>query len=287
MHKNNKANIWVYILPNLFIVLSWLIYLYVITQKLTCWEQRSGFGDMFGALSALFTGFAFAGVIITVYLQREELALQREELFTTREEFKAQTKTFNKQLFETSFYQLLNYQNNIVKEMDLRTVVVNSNAIGRICFRELYDIFKREYCETVRDMKDQEEINNAIHAYEKFYDNNQPFVAHYFTNLYIMLKYIDNAEFIGSEDQVYKEKKYYTNIIRAQLSTYELLLLGYHSLSTINLRYNGILNKYNILKFLPANRLLKPEHETVIKNILEFTANDEEWSKISGKSKGG
>lgn len=33
------------------------------------WEDRGTFGDMFGAVNALFTGLAFAGVVMTIVLQ--------------------------------------------------------------------------------------------------------------------------------------------------------------------------------------------------------------------------
>ena len=49
-------------------------------------QDRGTFGDMFGAVNALFSGLAFAGVIYTILLQRKELELQREELVATREE---------------------------------------------------------------------------------------------------------------------------------------------------------------------------------------------------------
>ena len=49
-------------------------------------EVRGQFGDLFGAVTALFTGLAFAGVIYTIILQREELRLQRQELSLTRAE---------------------------------------------------------------------------------------------------------------------------------------------------------------------------------------------------------
>ena len=52
--------------------------------------DRGTFGDMFGAVNALFSGFAFAGLIITLLYQKEELQLQREELAQTREELKGQ-----------------------------------------------------------------------------------------------------------------------------------------------------------------------------------------------------
>lgn len=50
--------------------------------------DRGTFGDMFGAVNALFSGLAFGGIILTILLQRQELALQREELQHTREELK-------------------------------------------------------------------------------------------------------------------------------------------------------------------------------------------------------
>lgn len=46
--------------------------------------DRGTFGDMFGAVNALFSGLAFATLIYTVFLQRRELQLQREELAATR-----------------------------------------------------------------------------------------------------------------------------------------------------------------------------------------------------------
>lgn len=38
-------------------------------------QNRGTFGDMFGAANALFTGLAFATLIYTAWMQREELAL--------------------------------------------------------------------------------------------------------------------------------------------------------------------------------------------------------------------
>jgi len=49
---------------------------------------RGQFGDLFGAVNALFTGLAFAALIYTVILQRNELGLQREELRLSREELR-------------------------------------------------------------------------------------------------------------------------------------------------------------------------------------------------------
>lgn len=61
---------------------NWLLQLWILGN----WSDRGTFGDMFGSVNALFTGFAFAGIIYTTHLQRQELRLQREELSLQRQE---------------------------------------------------------------------------------------------------------------------------------------------------------------------------------------------------------
>lgn len=68
-------------------ILLWLgitagIY-YLNSQNITSAAQAA---DMFGAANALFSALAFSGVILAIFLQREELQLQREELVYTRRE---------------------------------------------------------------------------------------------------------------------------------------------------------------------------------------------------------
>lgn len=60
------------------------------------------FGDMFGAVNSLFSGFALAGVVVAILMQKEELELQRKELVFTRAELEksaaAQASTANTML---------------------------------------------------------------------------------------------------------------------------------------------------------------------------------------------
>jgi hypothetical protein len=46
-------------------------------------DKLASFGDSFGVLTSLFSGLAFAGMIITILLQKDELQLQRDELART------------------------------------------------------------------------------------------------------------------------------------------------------------------------------------------------------------
>lgn len=52
---------------------------------------------MFGSVNALFSGLAFAGLIVTPIMQHEELALQRKELQQTNDELAAQKEEFSAQ----------------------------------------------------------------------------------------------------------------------------------------------------------------------------------------------
>lgn len=68
------------------IFVAWCVYGIAAYWSFGSWQDRGTFGDMFGALNALFAGLAFAGLIAAILLQRAELELQRLDLVETRKE---------------------------------------------------------------------------------------------------------------------------------------------------------------------------------------------------------
>ncbi|CAN7655171.1 hypothetical protein LJR153_005067 [Paenibacillus sp. LjRoot153] len=62
------------IIPMVVVVLLWLFAWYSLKDV----TERGTFGDMFGAVNALFSGLAFAGLIFTVNLQRKDSERQRQ-----------------------------------------------------------------------------------------------------------------------------------------------------------------------------------------------------------------
>ena len=128
MPKTNKSNnsisiLWL-ILPCIAIIGTWFFYptiveylsiKYLEFKKNISSDSISDYGatgDIYGGLSALFSGLAFAGLIYTILLQRKDLE-------NTREEVKSQSRSYKKQRFEDTFFHLLNLRNNVVKELDL------------------------------------------------------------------------------------------------------------------------------------------------------------------------
>lgn len=79
--KPRTYKLWInFFLVSAGIGFTALIYYDLVTANFTTPGNSTEFGDLFGGLSAIFAGLAFAGVIITLKLQIEELILTRNEL---------------------------------------------------------------------------------------------------------------------------------------------------------------------------------------------------------------
>ncbi|MEM9418258.1 MAG: hypothetical protein AAGA25_04265 [Planctomycetota bacterium] len=75
---------------------TWLILVLVVLAHGAWWwlagavtsgvDEAGALGDRFGFLTSLLSGLAFWGLIVTMVMQRQELAMQREELTLQREE---------------------------------------------------------------------------------------------------------------------------------------------------------------------------------------------------------
>lgn len=87
-------------------------------------NDRGTFGDMFGAVNALFSAFAFGGLVYTLYVQRYELSLQRKELELQRDEVKRngdqleeQKNVMIQQSFDNMFFKLIEHHHNLVNSL--------------------------------------------------------------------------------------------------------------------------------------------------------------------------
>ncbi len=90
-----KARIGILACLCIFAVLLWGANWYFVSRYAGDATKQGQFGDMFGAVNALFTALAFAGLIYTVLLQRDQLTLQQKEIFESGE---TQRKLVEKQI---------------------------------------------------------------------------------------------------------------------------------------------------------------------------------------------
>ncbi|WP_096202081.1 putative phage abortive infection protein [Bacillus sp. FJAT-45350] len=180
-------------------------------------------------------------------LQRVELELQRKELKETRMVFKEQSETMNLQRFESTFFNMIAIHNDLVNsiiykkkksqfssmsyDQTVTEVVINYN--GREYFQIAYENLTYRLKENPHTKVEE--------IYEAFFDKNQIYIGHYFRNMYRIVKFVDEANLL------YKEKKEYLGILKAQLSSFELVLLLYNGISKHGKKFLPLIKKYNLL----------------------------------------
>lgn len=265
MKKHFKKYIAIYLTG--IAIFTWAISFIILRFHTPVLSERGLIGDSFGAINALFSGLAFAGVLYTIILQREELNEQHKEQTLQRERFEQQNKTLKLQQFENTFFNLVKLHHQIVDSVtgkiktfeviDLETVRVNKVCTSREYFKQSFFEFTNDY------VGENESLNHIDNEYKKFYEIHKTNFGHYFRNLYRIFKFIDETvfytkeEFNGNEqlceEKNLSEKYKYTSMVRAQLSDYELGWLFYNCACEYGrFKFLPLVNKYKLLKNLPT-----------------------------------
>lgn len=122
-NKNNDKWLCNLLWAAAFVFLIMFISALCVFKCIGGWEQRGQFGDLFGVVNALFSGLAFAGLIITIRQQHQDLEYQKQAIEQTNQEMRSQTKEFDKQnetlrieRFENTFFKMLEVQQGIVND---------------------------------------------------------------------------------------------------------------------------------------------------------------------------
>ena len=103
-------------------------------------------GDVFGSITALFTGLAFAGFLLALFTQREDLKNQREELAKQREELALKREVFSVQKFENSLFNMLEMLDEHIATTEVPRVVnghsqvVSEQLLGRAAIRKVSSV---------------------------------------------------------------------------------------------------------------------------------------------------
>ncbi|RNC89151.1 MAG: hypothetical protein ED558_17500 [Oricola sp.] len=206
---------------------------------------------MFGAANSLFSGLAFSGVVYAIILQRREIGIAKDELDRTKlilekqeENIKIQNHDLKRQAFESTFFQLLRLLHEITDNIDL---IKNIGQAGQSVTKgkDVFPVFIKRISRLYNSKTNlsHSKSERAIHAYEMFYIDHNTDLGHYFRFLYNILKYVDNTDI--------ENKKFYTNLVRAQLSDAEVRILYMNALSEHgNEKMKPYVETYSMLKNL-------------------------------------
>ena len=218
----------------IFVLLLWSIY--PLALKLVFnkdWNSLGPFGDTYGALNTLFSGLAFAVLILSLFLQRKELEAQRIELEAQRQEIKEsntiaeaqrkiteqqatlieqQIKDANVQSFYQLLFQYLEEKNRKVESLG------NSQYSGVHILQNFNNAFIRDYgyqgtlefIESLSNNAINGIISSSLTLAHNITDNKLKH-ARYTEYLNFIFNYIHDNKHLGIEDSAISMFLAYTN----------------------------------------------------------------------------
>ena len=273
-------------------------------------NKPNEFGDSAGVASGLFSAVAFAGVVYAIFLQKKELELQREGLKQTREElegqkheFEQQNETLKCQRFESTFFNMLSLQQEIVNGLTYEyeaNETVGENDRGRKIFKQItryvrgrdlfFFLYEKEslhidlknshylYSKSLMCLLTEkkaeimlpgkghipiEDYTEKQFSFRSLYDISD--YPSYFDHYFRHLYRI--IKFVDESPLLlnsFEDRYQYTSMVRAQLSRYELIWLFYNCLSSNGVdKFKSLIEKYALLKNMRFELLAKEEHRSL------------------------
>lgn len=243
-------------------------------------DKIGQFGDSAGAINALFSGLAFAGVIITILIQNYDS--------------KKESESSNRIRFENIFFQLLSLQQEIVNELSY-TEDVDENIKDEkgkllayrkvkehISGRELFTYFYENKQFITEDENNRKYVVNGLRELfqtekdKSIYEEIviPTYFDHYFRHLYRIVKFVDQTPFLPKDD--FNTRYNYIGILRSQLSKNELIFLFYNGLSSYGSeKFKGLIEKYAILKNIRLDLLANDEDIELYEKKLDKNYNED------------
>lgn len=256
---------------------NWLLYVLsavviIPTAFFILHDDSASIGDTIGGTTAPFLSL-LGSVLVFMALKAQ---INANKIITSQ--FTQQQEKENIQNFENSFFNLMNFHLSIVSniekaykrnEVRLSSIIYQEGSseeytakgkqVFQIEYEEICELFEDSYYTKKKYLKEFvkgyfEENETRLSYFKKAYsahysDHIDNQFGNYFRNLYRLIKIIDQYDFkAANEEQDFKTKYYYTSIVRAQFSDYELKWLFLNGLSDLGAKFKPLMEKYALLK---------------------------------------
>jgi hypothetical protein len=252
----------------LFITLISFYFIYVYNSTTNEKGDWGTFGDFVGGtLNPLFALFSLFAIIYTIKIQTQELEFSREELEATRKELtesriaqqeqseslKLQNEATKLQMFENTFFQLLNQHNQY---LDL--VVKENIKIEYIKYVPFPGNTSGRKPDGLKPKKD------VLSSFGEINQSNRV-LKNYFMTLFQILKYINE---FAKRNEI--NAKFYTNIIRALIDDKILRLLAINCVAYSDfIEYKNYIEEYAFFEHIYLEKL-EEETNTILEILLEY-----------------
>lgn len=218
--------------------------------KMMPFESEGNLGDASSIVGAFFSALAFGGVLLALFMQKEELSLQRDELARTRDELagqkaqlEAQSRSMSREVFEACFFQLLRLNRECMASHKALFPESREHAQGQLAFQQA--VFHIESLAQI-EIEPPPELGALAGVLAAEYARccltpNSDFSL-YFRNLYHVVAFIDRGEMSVTD------RLRYAKIVRAQLSTAEVILLFCHCQTQVGAPFQKFVSRYALFK---------------------------------------
>lgn len=201
--------------------------------------KRGVFGDKFGAINALFSGLAFAGVIYTILLQSLELEQQRKEIKDTTEQLRQQKEIFDRQNFEDKFFKILSSIREISINAEFYVIVNNYHSP----FNGI-EAFEKLMIYNISPHNNNEPIRSIILKFEGQFHTKYNYFNRYFKEVEFLVKYID-------QQNLSKQlKKFYVDYYKIFFYEIEIVFIALYGVSKYGRSFKPLIEKYELLSDL-------------------------------------
>lgn len=242
-------------------------------RAITADTALGAWGDSFGALNATVSTLAFVGVLITLRLQGRGLREQAQDQ--------------HRQRFEASFFELLKLLREARRELQFyntpqfeharsenKYTTFSAATTGRLPSHGKVDPIAAADLEIHFQLLEGRGLkrcrkDDLVNVYMRYvHSASESTVAPYFRIIYSILDRVRQDEVLSRDDKIR-----YTNLVRSQLSSAEVLLLGVNSLTPVSADMKALVTEFRMLKYLPDSSmrdLLRRFHDPVA-----FTGRDD------------
>ena len=247
-------NKWFYIsIGGVFIIVSCVIFkwnhtIQVFDSEFSADTNLLGtYGDFIGGvLGTIFTLLSVL-LVIKTFKEQQKVSNQNSE--------QLEIQRFNDlffellKLYQSEVNELCGQGKNVSKANNKETIEVEEIEYSN---KDFFDMEKKYIQDNYRNRKSYEgNRENAVNYYMLFFIENSTKMGAYFRTLYRIYDLIDSSSINE------KIKKNYLKIMRAQLTESELFFVRYNAMTYYGYNFIYYINKYHILKHLPAFELLE------------------------------
>lgn len=227
-----------------FVLTIWLLWMFIVVFAKIIGanvgiQEIGQWGDSFGALNSLFSALGFSAVIMTLLLQQKQNRINEADQHRLR--FESSYFELLKMIRENSNLVEFSFSNAYRKE---RTSISSANFVGSSAFAKAWQEMEYFIDKFGINMIAKSAVETIyLQNIHQRYENN---LGIYFRLIYSVLKRIREDKHL-TED----EKIFYANLLRGQLTSNELILIGLNALTSISNDFGDLIVEFKLLKYLP------------------------------------